>query len=165
MFKTVVRFWWETLGQNVPQAQLRRVPQISRRKVITVVPTGTLCGEGKSESHGALGPNKHLNTCLVMNRPDGILISLSWVTVRLNIGPRLNLAIAPQTCSLLRHSSRRLDCHAGAGGGREKDFWPVMWKKPLTNMWVLPVEERQGDNKTAADPSPVLCAGRGWGSF
>ena len=51
MLKTVVRFWWETHGQNVPQAQLRRVPQTPRGKVIAVVLTGTLCWEDKATVH------------------------------------------------------------------------------------------------------------------
>lgn len=55
------------------------------------------------QGHSALGPNlpKHLNACSVMTRPNGTLISLSWIMVGLDFGPRLSLAIAPQECSLL----------------------------------------------------------------
>lgn len=76
MLQTMIRFWWETQGQNVPQAQLR---------------------------HLALGPNlpKHLNAHSVTIRPSRTLISLSWVTVGLDVGPRLSLAIAPWVHNLL----------------------------------------------------------------
>lgn len=57
------------------------------------------------QGRGAVGPSlaQHWSAA-VMTRPRGALISLSWIMVGLEAGPRLSQAIAPLwLCSLLWH--------------------------------------------------------------
>lgn len=127
MLKTMVSFWWKTHGQNVPQAQLRRVPQTPREKVMAMVPRGTLCWEGKAT---VLGPSlaQHWNSCSHDQTQRGSH------QLGLEAGPRLNQAIAPHGCAASSDTSYQLGCHTGVGGRRKRDFWLGTWAKSLTKL-------------------------------
>lgn len=120
--KTMVSFWGETHGQNVSQAQLRRLPKTPREKVMAVVPKDTSCWEGKAtEFWGPAQPSTGMFA--VMTTLRGALISLAWVMVGLEAAPRLSQEIAPCGCAASSDTSHQLGWHIGVGGRRERDFW------------------------------------------